>query len=181
MSVRFEELREEFTHLIEFHWAPLQRFSHGVLASLSVLATAPIDGATLCRGCGVCIVSPVSQCRDGQGGSAPLSSSPVLPQILSSESLPELESVSSSSFSSSYSSPPSEFFDFRSRVWERLEEGARQLSEEEFQALFSRAEGDSSESGTAATNGSGEILFRVAEGVRSGDGSGGTVVLNNFL
>ena len=45
-------------------------------------------------------------------------------------------------------------------------------TEEESQALFPRAEGDSSESGTVATNGSGEILFRVAEGVQSGNGTG---------
>ena len=54
----------------------------------------------------------------------------------------------------------------------------RQLSEEEFQALFARAEGDSSESNTAATDGSGAILFAIVEGVRSGTGSGGHGVIS---
>ena len=114
LSVRFKELREEFNHLIECHWVPLQQFSQGVLATLSVL-----------------------------------------------------------SYSSSYPSPPSKFLNFRSTVWERLEKGSQQLSEEEFQALFLNAEGNSSESRTAATDGSEAILFRIAEGVQSGDGSGG--------
>ena len=150
LSVRFEELREEFNHLIECHWVPLQRFSQGVLASLSVLATAPINEGLYCGGCGGCILSPIPQSGDRQGDPTPVPSSFIIPQVQSSGSLPKLESVSSSSFSSSYPSPPSDFLDFRSRVWERLEEGARQLSEEEFQALFPRAEGDSSESRTAA-------------------------------
>ena len=169
LSVHFEELREEFNHLIECHWVPLQRFSQGILSSLSLLASAPINEGAFCAGCGGRIVSPIPSFRDGQGGS---SSVPVVPRVQSSESLPELESVSPSSPSSS-SGPPSVFLDFRSRTWERLEEGARQLSEEEFQALFSRAEGDSSESSTAVTDGGGVILFVIAERVWYSSGSGG--------
>ena len=71
-----------------------------------------------------------------------------------------------------------EFLNFRSQTWERLEEGARQLLEEEFQALFTRAEGDSSESSTAATDGSGAILFVIAEQVRSDSGPGGDGEVN---
>ena len=156
LSVRFEELCEEFNHLIECHWVPLQRFSQGVLSSLSVLAAAPISEGAFCAGCGGRIVSPIPSVRDGQRDS---SSVPIIPRVQSSKSLPKLES-------SPHPSPPSEFLDFRSQTWERLEEGARQLSEEEFQALFSRAEGDSSESSTVATDGSGAILFAIAEGVR---------------
>ena len=170
LSGRFEELHEEFNHLIECHWVPLRRFSQGVLSSLSVLATAPINEGAYCGGCGGRILSPIPQSRDGQGGST---SVPIISRVQSNESLPELESISSSSSRSSYPSPPLEFLDFRSRTWERLEEGARQLSEEEFQALFARAEGDSLESSTAATNGSGAVLFAVVEGVWGDLGSGG--------
>ena len=172
LSVRFEELHEEFNHLIECHWVPLQQFSQGVLASLSILATAPVSDGSYCGGCGGHILSPIPQSRDGQGNSASISS-PLIPRVQSNGSLPKLESISSSSLSLSYPSPPSEFLNFRSQTWERLKGGARQLLEEEFQALFLRAEGDSSESGTAATNGSGEILFRIAEGVQFGNGAGG--------
>ena len=160
LSVRFEELHEEFNHLIECHWVPLQRFSQGILSSLSILATAPVNEGAFCAGCGGCILSPIPQRGNGQGGS---SSIPVVSRVQSRESLPELESVSPSSESSLSSGLPSEFLDFRSQTWERLEKGARQLSEEEFQALFSRAEGDSSESSTVAMNGSGAILFAIAE------------------
>ena len=170
LSVHFEELREEFDHLIECHWVPLQQFSQGVLSSLSLLASAPVSEGAFCAGCGGRILSPIPSSRDGQGGPASVA---VVPQVQSPESLPELESVSSSSSCSLYSSPPSEFLNFRSRTWERLEEGVRQLSEEEFQALFVRAEGDSLESSTAATNGSGVILFVIVERVWSGSGSGG--------
>ena len=169
LSVRFEELREEFNHLIECHWVPLQRFSHGVLSSLSILASAPVEEGAFCAGCGGRIMSSVASFGDGSG-QAP---SPfVVPRVQSPESLPDLESVSSSS-SSSLSSPGVAFLDFRSRTWERLEEGARQLSEEEFQALFAGATGDTSGSDTGATDGSGAILFAVAERVRSSLGSGG--------
>ena len=173
LSVLFEELREEFNHLIKCHWVPLQRFSQGVLSSLSLLATAPDSEGAYCGGCGGRILSPIPQSRDGQGRSAPISSSPVIPLVLSNGLLLELESISSSSFSSAYPSPPPNFLDFRSQTWERLEEGARQLSEEEFQALFTRAEGNPSESSTVATDGSGAILFAIAEGVQSGTSSGG--------
>ena len=169
LSVRFEELRGEFNHLIECHWVPLQRFSHGVLSALSVLASAPVEEGAFCAGCGGRIMSSVASFGDGSG-QAP--SSFVVPRVQSPESLPELESVSSSS-SSSLSSPGTTFLDFRSRTWERLEEGARQLSEEEFQALFSGTEGDASRSDTGATDGSGAILFAIAERVRSSVGSGG--------
>ena len=116
LSVRFEELREEFNHLIECYWVPLQRFSQGILASLSVLATAPINEGAYCAGCGGHLLSPIAQSRDGQGGPAPVTSSSVIPRVQSNKSLPELESVSASSFSSSYPSPPSEFLDFRSQT-----------------------------------------------------------------
>ena len=69
LSVRFEELREEFNHLIECHWVPLQRFSQGVLANLSILATTPVNEGAYCGGCGGCIFSPIALSRDGQGGS----------------------------------------------------------------------------------------------------------------
>ena len=170
LSVHFKELHEEFNHLIECHWVPLQRFSQGVLSSLSLLASAPVDEGSLCAGCGGRILSSIPASTDEQGGPT---SVPIIPRVQSNKSLPELESISSSSSCSSYSRPPSEFLDFRSRTWERLEEGARQLSEEEFQALFPRAEGDSSESSTAATDGSGAILFVIVEGVRGPVGSGG--------
>ena len=114
-------------------------------------------------------MSSAASFGDGQG-QAPSSS--VIPRVQSSESLPDLESVSSST-SSSLSSPGTAFLDFRSRTWERLEEGARQLSEEEFQALFAGAEGDASGSDTGATDGSGAILFAIAERVRSRPSSGG--------
>ena len=175
LSVRFEELREEFNHLIECHWVPLQQFSQGVLSSLSVLASAPINEGAFCAGCGGRIVSSVPPFSDGSG-QAP--SSLVVPRVQSSESLPDLESVSSSS-SSSLSSLGSTFLDFRSRTWERLEEGARQLSEEEFQALFSGATCDSPRSSAGATDGSGAILFAIAERVRSSAGSGGDGEVNS--
>ena len=108
LSVRFEELREEFNHLIECHWVPLQRFSQGVLSSLSVLASAPINEGAFCAGCGGRIVSPIPSIRNGQGGS---SSIPVVPRVQSPESLPKLESISPSLSSSG---PPSVFLDFRS-------------------------------------------------------------------
>ena len=169
LSVHFEELREEFNHLIECHWVPLQRFSQGVLSSLSVLASAPVNEGAFCAGCGGRIISPIPSVQDGQGNP---SSVPVVSRIQSKESLPNLESISPSSASLS-SGPPSVFLNFRSRTWERLEEGARQLLEEEFQALFSGAEGDSSGSSTRATDGSGAILFAIAERVRGDSGSGG--------
>ena len=169
LSVRFEELREEFNHLIECHWVPLQRFSHGVLSSLSVLASAPVEESSFCGGCGGRVMSSVASFGDGPGQAPP---SFVVPRVQSSESLPNLESVSSSS-SSSLSSPGAAFLDFRSRTWERLEEGARQLSEEEFQALFARATGDSLGSDTGATDGSGAVLFAFAERVQASPGSGG--------
>ena len=176
LSVRFEELREEFNHLIECHWVPLQRFSQGVLSSLSVLASAPISKGAFCAGCGGRISLPIPSLRDGPRNSP---SVPIVSRVQSGESLPELESVSPSSESSSSSGPPTEFLDFRSRTWERLEEGARQLSEEEFQALFLRAEGDSSESSTVAMNGSGAILFAIAERVRGDPGAGGDGEVNS--
>ena len=169
LSVRFEELREEFNHLIECHWVPLQRFSQRVLSCLSILASAPVNEGAFCAGCGGQIVSPIPSFRDGQGGS---SSIPIVSRVQSQESLPELEFVSPSSSPLS-SGLPSVFLDFRSRAWERLEEGARQLSEEEFQALFLGAEGNSSGSSTRATDGSGAILFAIAEQVQSASGSGG--------
>ena len=101
LLVCFEELCAEFNQLIEFHWVPLQQFSQGVLATLSVLADAPIDKAAFCQGCGNHILSPVHESRDGQGNSAPVPSSTVFSRVQSRESLPELESVSSSSYSSS--------------------------------------------------------------------------------
>ena len=52
LSVRFEELQEELNHLIECHWVPLQRFSQGILSSLSVLASAPVGEGSFCAGCG---------------------------------------------------------------------------------------------------------------------------------
>ena len=114
-------------------------------------------------------MSPIPSFGNGQGDS---SSIPIVSRVQSKESLPNLESVSPSS-PSSLSGPPSVFLDFRSRTWERLEEGARQLSEEEFQALFPGAEGDSSESSAGATDGSGAILFAIAERVQGASGSGG--------
>ena len=114
-------------------------------------------------------MSPIPSFGNGQGNS---SSVPVVSRVQSEESLPELESVSSSSLSSS-SGLPLVFLNFRSRTWERLEEGARQLSEEEFQALFLGAEGDSLGSSARATDGSGVILFAIAERVRGASGSGG--------
>ena len=169
LSVRFEELHEEFNHLIECHWVPLQGFSQGILSSLSVLASAPINEGAFCAGCGGRIVSPIPSIRDGQGSSSPVV---VLPRVQSLESLPELESVYSSS-SLSLSSPGMTFLDFRSQTWERLEEGARQLSEEEFQALFSGAAGNSLGSSAGATDGSGVVLFVIAERVQGDPGSGG--------
>ena len=174
LSVRFEELREEFNHLIECHWVPLQRFSQGVLSSLSVLASAPVNEGAFCAGCGGRIVSPIPLLGNGQGHSSSL---PIVPRVQSKESLPDLESVSSSPSLSSGS--PSVFLDFRSRAWERLEEGARQLSEEEFQALFPGAEGDSSGSSAGATDGSREILFTIAERVQGAPGSGGNGEINS--
>ena len=175
LSVRFEELREEFNHLIECHWVPLQRFSQGILSSLSILASAPVNEGAFCAGCGGRIISPIPAFRDGQGDP---SSVPIVSRVQSKESIPDLESVSSSLPSSS-SGPPSVFLDFRSRTWERLEEGARQLSEEEFQALFSGTEGNSSGSSAGATDGSREVLFVVAERVRSPPGSGGDGEVNS--
>ena len=61
LSVHFEELREEFNHLIECHWVPLQRFSQEVLVALSALANAPINEGLFCRGCGDHLQSPVAQ------------------------------------------------------------------------------------------------------------------------
>ena len=58
-------------------------------------------------------------------------------------------------------------------VWEGLKEVLRQLSEGEFQALFLDTEDYSSEPGTTIADGGGAVLFRVVEGVRSSDGSGG--------
>ena len=67
LSVRFEELREEFNHLIECHWVPLQRFSQGVLSSLSLLASAPVNEGLYCAGCGGRILSyPFSQRWTGE-------------------------------------------------------------------------------------------------------------------
>ena len=72
LSVRFEELCDEFNHLIECHWVPLQRFSQGILSSLSILASAPIDEGSFCAGCGGQIVSPIPPVRDGQRSSSPV-------------------------------------------------------------------------------------------------------------
>ena len=139
------------------------------MSSLSLLASAPVDKGLFCAGCGGRIVSPIPSVKDGPGNSIAV---PVVSRVQTTGSLPELESVSSSSPCSSCPSPPSEFLDFRSLTWERLKEGARQLSEEEFQALFARSTGDSSESNTVATDGSGAILFAIAEGVRGAVSSG---------
>ena len=73
LSVRFEELREEFNHLIECHWVPLQQFSQGVLSSLSILTSAPINEGVFCAGCGGWIISPIPSVRNGQGGSSSIS------------------------------------------------------------------------------------------------------------
>ena len=56
--------------------------------------------------------------------------------------------------------------------------GRSKTAQEEFQALFSRAEGNSSESSTVATNGSGAILFAIAERVWGDSGAGGNGEVN---
>ena len=70
LSVRFEELREEFNHLIECHWVPLQQFSQGILSSLSLLSSAPVREGSFCAGCGGRILSPIPQRGNGQGDSS---------------------------------------------------------------------------------------------------------------
>ena len=72
LSVRFEELREEFNHLIECHWVPLQRFSQGVLSSLSVLASAPVNEGAFVQDveAGLCLLS----LRSGMDKGIPLPS-----------------------------------------------------------------------------------------------------------
>jgi len=88
LLVQFEQLREEYNHLIVHHWSPLQRLAAGVISSLYVFAgegPGP-ESPALCGecDCGIGTVEPPFPLGPRSPPSTP-------------DSLPDLVSLSSSS------------------------------------------------------------------------------------
>jgi len=74
LSVKLNSLQAEHEHLINKHWMPLQQFTSGVVACLSVLSrTDPsISSPSFCRKCGRGDAPPQPQGEDGSGCAAPI-------------------------------------------------------------------------------------------------------------
>jgi len=73
LSVKLNSLQAEHEHLVNEHWVPLQQFTSGVVACLSVLSGTDlaVTSPLFCRQCGRGDAPPHSAGENGQGCAAP--------------------------------------------------------------------------------------------------------------
>ena len=89
LLVQFEQLKAEYHHLIKCHWFPLQRLAAGVISSLYIYAGEEPGSPSFGGECDCQLPAAEPSVPVGPGNSPP-----------TPDSLPELESLSSSEESS---------------------------------------------------------------------------------
>ena len=186
LLVGLASLRSDFDHFVDEHWIPMQRFAHGVVSGLAVYAGADPISPPVPGRCSTCTRPLVAEGVNGSTYPIAPHNSPFLSfdaaGSVSSDSLPSLESINSSSssgvFVSAPSSPsfclpsgpePSPHHDVYRTYETREELEAYWRLEESLQ----QAEGFSSGSPPGFEDADNRIPEAASVGVRGGDGENG--------
>jgi len=155
LLVQFEQLQEEYNHLIVHHWLPLQRLASGVVSSLYAFTGKDPDSESpsVCGECDACHGTMEPPFPFGSRNPPP-----------TPDSLPDLISLSSSSEEPSPVSGKVKTYLFRGVLWSDADGDASCMEAGGRPSLHLFAESPSSGSDTSGNT---PITFKVTKSTRS--------------